>query len=812
MRRTQTCLCVLSLALCLIPSPIRADDNATANVGTLTSSATVGSLADPANLIFKGDCPFPDSDLRFVMVTDLQTQLAADPTATLQNYFDTLDRRLRAGFRHAGYFRPGVNIEPDPNSKKILVSLDLGTRYRCGDIKIEGAKTVPVDRLIKRLTQMPAQPFFNSKIDHNFVSVDMNQGPRQSIQPAWTSGDPAPFEDFSAATLSESVSIVMAGLGYFIPDLEVAVTPAGKNATLNVRIVDEGPKATIDHIDVRGLKRNQPKDVIDYLKAKPVDAMDLDRLLEMQQRLWDCGRFKKHLISIMRRSENPSNVLLLLDLQEVDHLPLINEPLTPIEQVVLRCRQWLLTIGDRKEDLALEFREDQSIVTIAFGGQRGIACRARFVDDSLKILGEDNDIALIMTDNFAGVYLPAANLKFTGSTAAAFITAFVSFGPKIEKDGKADFSFALGGFVTTTDQNSPSPVVSLPFMTMRLGPAAFLDQVHNDDFSYDLRDGILTVIGPELKARIDAPTGRPLSLESTRPGQYQARLFTEVGAVDREKQEFEAAVTTPNIHNSTEVYGSFLSFVAQAVCHASLLPDTTPDQRSRLSTVVSRILTRDALKPLDDISPSANDVFSMPEPMASNSSLGDWFYASGQMMLPLADELFARQSWAWTLLRQTGFALTGHSENLEAELGRLSVSPDTGPLANLTTAELLSYSSPPLSKYFANRGLKALSATAFDKDIQSMLAPNTGAAQIIAIITKNIQNLSDADIDTLKTSLPPAASKPLLVAIQELQAHKDSPVEASLPSAFAKAWNAGLSVPIEAELHRLANKPDTTQP
>ena len=65
----------------------------------------------------------------------------------------------------------------------------------------------------------------------------------------------------------------------------------------------------MDHVDVRGLKRNSPQVVIDYVKVKSGDLIDLDRLMDIQQRLWDSGRFKKHIISITRRPDSPSKVV-----------------------------------------------------------------------------------------------------------------------------------------------------------------------------------------------------------------------------------------------------------------------------------------------------------------------------------------------------------------------------------------------------------------------------------------------------------------------------------------------------------------------
>ena len=72
-------------------------------------------------------------------------------------------------------------------------------------------------------------------------------------------------------------------------------------------------------------------------------------------------------------------------------------------------------------------------------------------------------------------------------------------------------------------------------MNMRLAPAAFLDSAHLENYSYEVRDGILTISSVETKARLDAATGRPLMIESKKPNGYSFRMQTEVDALSSDK-------------------------------------------------------------------------------------------------------------------------------------------------------------------------------------------------------------------------------------------------------------------------------------
>jgi Surface antigen variable number repeat len=809
MHRTQTCLCVLSLALCLIPSPIRAADNTAIKIAPLDGPAAVGLLGDPANLVFKGDTPFADDNLRWAISADLQTQLAAEPTAPLQDYLKTLDRRLRAGFRRAGYFRPSVDIQPDIASGKILVFLDPGTRYRCGDIKVEGAKTFPVDLLINRLTHPTTQPFFATTLRQDFVRVDNTENEQTATDPLWTIGDPAPFDDVTAAAFPERISLAMAALGYFNPQLEVSVNPAGKVATLNIRMLDEGLKATVDHIDVKGLKRNRPQDVTDYLKVKPGDAMDLDRLMEMQQRLWDSGRFSKHVISITRRRDDPSKVILLVDLEEVDNVPLLIDLLLPVEQVALRVRQWLLNLGDGRDDLLLEYQDNREDVTVTFNAKYGIVSRMHINATTPPVLGDDSDGAIVMTRDVIGIYLPAANLKLVIPNPDVSATTTIAMTRAAESENQ-HWGFSLGW--TMSSDKTAQPLT----LNMWLPPAAILDYAHLPNCSYELRDGIFTVTAKTVKMRFDAATGRPLDIQSLTPKDFQIRLQTGGNIAKKQSQDIQTALAAADTYEPNKPVGSFITFTAQALCHSWLFKNSTAEQRTHLAIAVSHILTPDAFKTLDEsthapTTESSDDAFTLPF-LPRDLNKAGFVAMMGRGALPFIDKIFVRGTWPSTLARLTCFALTGHSESLEPELGHLSVSPDTGPLASLVASELLSYASPSLSKYFANRGLRDLSTAVFIKDVQGVFEGNTAGSQFITTVIKNIQNLDEHDLDSLRSTLPPNTAKAVLAGIEELRSQRNYPTDVALTAALGRTWDAGLRTLFETELHRLANPPPATQP
>ena len=239
---------------------------------------------DPQKIVFQGSTPFTEKQLRWAIVGDLDIQLAGVPSAPFQAYLDLLDRRLRAGFRKAGFRRPSVPVKPDLANDKIIIVLDPDA-CKNSAIVVDGASTIPIDQLKRRLTEPTTQPFFESKVENDSITMTMNAGAKASDDALWNIDDYTPFDDDFERHLAAPIKQALAELGYFAAQFDAKITADGEKATLNIHIIDEGPKAMIDQIAVNGTSRNSSQSVIDYLKVKPGDTLDLVRLGELQQRL-----------------------------------------------------------------------------------------------------------------------------------------------------------------------------------------------------------------------------------------------------------------------------------------------------------------------------------------------------------------------------------------------------------------------------------------------------------------------------------------------------------------------------------------------
>jgi hypothetical protein len=226
----------------------------------------------------------------------------------------------------------------------------------------------------------------------------------------------------------------------------------------------------------------------------------------------------------------------------------------------------------------------------------------------------------------------------------------------------------------------------------------------------------------------------------------------------------------------------------------------------RLSEIGFRILQPKNLVELDDIigelfpSPST---FSIPidpgfnDPQGLTAAIAKWgMTASG--------ELFAQQSWPWTIGRAASFVAVDLTDTVGPELQRLYGSPDTGPLACLMVAELTQSRNAQASRSFARNGLVKLSGEMFMKDCQALHNGNPKMTSMAMRFAENLRNLSNDDVKALANSFQPDADAALRAMIVELRSHNGTLDQSAIAAALKKAWDNGIQKMMTAELNRLA--------
>src|SRR5205814_476922 len=119
----------------------------------------------------------------------------------------------------------------------------------------------------------------------------LTYGHRGATWPYWCKGEPAPFDPLAIDILTRDIRAALAQQGFFKPVFTVKVSPQGKLANLVITLQDEGPRAVVGKLEVLGVQKNRPADVLAFLglaEGMPIDAVVLQ---EAQKKLWNSARF-----------------------------------------------------------------------------------------------------------------------------------------------------------------------------------------------------------------------------------------------------------------------------------------------------------------------------------------------------------------------------------------------------------------------------------------------------------------------------------------------------------------------------------------
>ena len=214
----------------------------------------VGALGDPHRLIIQGTTVFRPDAVRSGVVWNCDVLVVSHPDAPLCSYLNVLEEKAKEGFRHAGFVEPKVHAEADLKGGRVLLTVEEGQRLNAGEIRVEGAKMVPVAELIHRLTsphpsadarakifdrddgQQQGQRNANSpgrKAEESKKNGSRQQGGTQQSadqgiemeNAAWEVGKPAKLSIVARKSLQRQIERTLADLGYYLAKLSIEIAP-----------------------------------------------------------------------------------------------------------------------------------------------------------------------------------------------------------------------------------------------------------------------------------------------------------------------------------------------------------------------------------------------------------------------------------------------------------------------------------------------------------------------------------------------------------------------------------------------------------
>jgi TPR repeat protein len=780
----------------------------------------VGDYYDVHRFVFEGAKTFPPEALRQVLRRTRDFFDVSNPLAPQDTYLETIQRRLLLGYHHCGFPEARIEARVDARAGRVVVTVEEGPRYVCGGIKVSGAKEVPATVILERLTTTNAptgaveRAFdFQDKAPATNPLTQALADQADSEEALWVEGNPAGFSNPDLLGIKEGVTGLLAEHGYLFPKLNVQVVPdkATGKAELQVEVLEEGPRAVIERVDVVGNKTNTAEAVVRYLDLKP--GMELSRQLvsKIEDRLWRAARFLGYKVSLGSPSDG-GRVPLQIEVAEYSAAPPLAQAFSPAEAAMLKMREWLSKLDENGDDMVVQLTDLPAPTTegeLVMSPRSGVAL---LVKDVTRKTEPREEYAFMLKAGQAGLYSPTGGRKLLLACPGTQLWGFLIVDTTPGAVSGSPFHISVGaGFKGNSEGMPAGPTYRFQ---LAVPPVACIGFAHQGDYSCWFDGDMLIRSNASSVVKLNARTGRIIEYRSAKElGDASAQIRFEAGTLARAFDHIATATAgMPDLADTNAPLSSTLAFLAEEVWSSKYLrgashTNQTAEAAALLSTLSRQFRLANLLAPLDRMVGETNGLTGKHEgfaiPYDEGSSKGmhlDTMAMISTLVLLNSDELFEARTWPWTLLREACLTVQGKGGHTEEALKGIYESKDTGPLGYLATAGLLGRFQPPWARKFAARGLERLSAADFLRDCRLFLEGNSIANQCCLRLAAATRELDDEQLASLAMRQSPARGEFMRECSRRLRAAKDQPALEALAPTLASYWEQELKEQVATAL------------
>ncbi len=184
----------------------------------------------------------------------------------------------------------------------------------------------------------------------------------------------------------------------------------------------------------------------------------------------------------------------------------------------------------------------------------------------------------------------------------------------------------------------------------------------------------------------------------------------------------------------------------------------------------------------------------------------------------MADLMFPRGSWPWTISRESCFwklreQLYGKQSDQAAALAanefRRMAAGQVGPLGALALAESmkeLESADARQAGAISSWGMSMLSQEAFAKDVSLVTEGDSGMALVCRAATEQLGKLSEEEQEAIIELLPDELQETAARIAKRRKEHPNEPAGATIQAALVESWNSGLRDVVQAELRDAATE------
>ena len=815
MKTTATAGLLLALLLGVGCSPVRGAET--------NQTPRVGSLREFDRFTFEGGTNFSAQCLWLALNSTFDFPELSHPLAPRDAFLAAIESQLRLGYIHCGFPDARITARYDDKADRVVVRIQEGIRYRCGPVEVIGTRKIPTQPIVEALTVTNActdvlsQPF--QFLDNS--PANRTDAAETNSTKIWVAGQPAHFDDISLRYLSGKVTNTLAKNGFFLSrfSLNIVTNAANRTATLQVKILDEGPPASIDRIEVAGNQKNSREELLNFLGLKPGMAFTSDLAAAVNDQLYHSARFLTNSV-VAGPPDTSGRVKLTVTVLEYDESPPLQSEFNPTEKTMLEARNWLAKLGGSRDEAVLSvagYSDEETTLQCILAPRQGLLILENETTSNTNRLRH----AMIMSSSQIALYVPKVQQKFATHFSTEQFKSYITVETRApDSDGNSG-NFTVGAGLNSTEDLTNAPPYAL---SVSLAPAAFLRLAHSTNSTVWFAGGQLIRSNSSSVLKLDARTGRfiELTIHGEDPPHTRMNLHFEPDAFESALARIEhngAGFT--NVCRTNAPFGSAIAFFGSELVQLqpvdtflrTKLPAITCAQ---LPTLLQQLGTKDFLAPFEDAfvdtRKNTNDPageFEIPEesrpggggPVAAvMTTVAQWF-------LEASDLVFQPRSWPWTVSRDMAFLSRNQPAYVGPDMHEICDSSETGPIGCLVAAQFLQSQNPPAAKAMAVGGLERLSNDAFRNDCRLLLDEHYIAGRFAARLAATLGALDELELDAFVEPMNAAQAEFIRDCAQRVHAAKaGQPLFETIAPALDEYWESDLKKHVTNQLKQLANE------
>ena len=343
----------------------------TADAADVTEDVVGGLTLNRLEIVTRDGPTFPPDEVANALREDPALVSATHFFAPRKALLTAISERCVLGYRANGFPTPQVvtGIQGRGAGERLVVTISEGPRMQWGTLHIRDSGPVAEAELRDRL----CKPWRAPDAEPDATPED----------PVFVSGDPAAFDPLWEKDLLKSIVdfYILQGYQQCRPVFTIG---APHDGVVDATIAFPSPPRAmvIDQLIVDGLKRNQTEAVTRWLEStaglRVGGPATRDLINQARKHLVDCGRFTSATITTEPKPDRPEGVDVRVRVTDHARLPLLETPLTALQQDVLAWRERLLrdlAAGQLSMSVSVEEPTLKLLMTLTVNARRGFMVR-----------------------------------------------------------------------------------------------------------------------------------------------------------------------------------------------------------------------------------------------------------------------------------------------------------------------------------------------------------------------------------------------------------------------------------------------------